>query len=354
MITLIGDIAFTGILSDKPQFNKERYAKLAKIINPDDLIFANLEVPVKDGEEKNDYKDFIHYSEYTPTKDLLKLLNIGCVSLANNHIYDCKMSGVRKTIELLDEMGIYHTGAGWKKEHTEPVITEHEGMKIGFIAYVDLRTNPKTENYPELYINYFNPEEVQKQILKLRPLVDKIICSIHWGEDYSFYPTQEQIRLAKEFTASGVDFIMGHHPHTLQPYEKNKESHIFYSLGGLTFGDYEKGGQLQALFRKTKNGLIAKYKAGENNFQFISTKELKGNYITITKRNFIKWSRRKWTVAKWKEKNALFNKSVRFNEKVVYRIYEYFFGYYKSPVKRLFQLSNLRKIKRLFNDFKRS
>jgi hypothetical protein len=37
----------------------------------------------------------------------------------------------------------------------------------------------------------------------------------------------------------------------------------------------------------------------------------------------------------------------KFKERVLDRVYEYFFGYYQNPLRRLFQLKNLAKIKRL-------
>jgi len=349
-ITLLGDIAFTGILSSEPYKNICRFKEITNILTRSDFVIANFEAPVKTNENRNDYKKFIHYCLKESAEDLCKMLNIGCVSLANNHIYDCKIEGLKATINMLDDLGILHTGAGWLRLHTEPVLMELRGTKIAFLAYVDRTTNPKTENYKELYINYFEPKTVIEVIKNLKGQVDIIICSIHWGVDYSFYPTPEQVKIARGLIDSGADFIMGHHPHTIQPFEKYNSGYIFYSLGGLTFGDYIKEGkkQKQALFRKTKKGLIARYYTFSNDFQFISTLEKKGNYVETINRNYQKWTKRKWF--EWRLKNSskitvtLFN----FKEKIIDRVYEYFFGYYKNPFVRLFQFSNIKKIGRLF------
>lgn len=351
---LLGDIAFTGLLSEEPSKNHERFKEVAPLLQKSDIVFANLEVPVKVSETVNEHKKFIHYSLPEPTEQLLKLLNIGCVSLANNHIYDCKMDGLKATINLLDKIGICHTGAGWKQEHIKPAVIEKNDSKIGFIAYVDRTTNPKSEFFPELLINYYDREKVISDVIELKKKVDRVICSIHWGVDYSFYPTQRQIEDARILVDAGVDIIMGHHPHTLQPYEKNNNGYIFYSLGGLTFGDYIKEGKtdLQALFRKTKNGVIAQYSSSNNSFSFTSTMELKGNTIAISKSDFFKWSNTKWLHFRLKHKSSYATKLFDFKEKVLDRVYEYFWGYYKNPIKRLFQISNLGKISRLFKDYK--
>lgn len=185
-----------------------------------------------------------------PTEDLLRMLNIGCVFLANNHIYDFKMPGLQATISMLNELGIYHTGAGWFSDHIDPVIINNTDIRIAFIAYIDKSTNPKTEYFPELLINYFDVDKVLSDNHNISNTVDKLIINIHWGVDYSFYPTPEQIYISRRLVDAGTDVIMGHHPHTIQPYETYYRGLIFYSLGGLTFGDNIKEGKtsIQSLY----------------------------------------------------------------------------------------------------------
>lgn len=354
-VIMLGDIAFTGILSDQPDKNRERFKKIIPVLNAsDNLVFANLEVPIKIDNSRNENKKSIHFSLPGPTDELLRMLNIGCVSLANNHIYDCKMPGLEKTICILDKIGIYHTGAGWLPEHVDPVLIEKNGYKIGFLAYVDKSTNPLTENFSELRINYFDLDVVRKDVRAIRSKVDKVILSVHWGNDYSFYPTPSQRVIAKKLIDAGVDILMGHHSHTLQPYEKHNKGYIFYSLGGLTFGDYIKEGknELQALFRKTKRSIIANYDIREDVFYFLSTHELQDNYVNCTERSYEKWSRGKWRLFGMKHSTVYITKLFDFKEKIIDRTYEYFFGYYKNPLKRLLEFSNIHKIKRLFNDFR--
>jgi len=349
-IIFLGDIAFTGILSTEPEKNSKRFGEVLPILEQADMIFANLEVPVKVDNERNELKKRIHFSLPKPTEKLLKMLNIGCVSLANNHIFDCKLSGLKETINLLDKLRIWHTGAGWKKEHTDPVIVELDDLKIGFIAYVDKSTNPKTETFSELFINYFDLEKVIEDVEALKPKVDKIICSIHWGIDYSHYPTEQQRLIARELIDAGVNIVMGHHPHTLQPYERYKKGYVFYSLGNLTFGDYVKAGRtnLHATYKKTKKGLITQYNDNSNTFSFISTCEKQGNFVLISNQNYVSWNKKKWKTYSLARKFVIIQKLVIFKEKVLDIITEYFFGYYKNPVKQIFQFSNIKKIGRLF------
>lgn len=354
-ILLIGDIAFTGIISEQPNRNKERYEGLMPFLNSADLVFANLEVPVRVDHTRNEYKNFIHYSLPGPTKDLLKLLNIGCVSLANNHVYDCKMPGLEATINILDELGIYHTGAGWLSKHVEPSIIYVDGIKIAFMAYVDKRTNPKTEHYSELLINYFNLEDVISNIINIKDKVDKIIISIHWGIDYSNFYTIDQQQSARKLIEAGADIVMGHHSHTIQPYEMIDNKFIFYSLGQLSFGDFLWNDKLRALRKKTKLGMIAMvsfFNSGIS-YKIIPTLEKKGNYLEISKLNITK---RLSLIRYLNEKKNLYKSidyAIRIKEIIYDRFYDYFFGYYRNIFIQLLCINNIKKVYFFIRDFKR-
>jgi hypothetical protein len=67
--------------------------------------------------------------------------------------------------------------------------------------------------------------------------VDFKILNFHWGNEYVHIPSVAQRKMAYKFIESGADVIVGHHPHVIQPYEKYKGGHIFYSLGNFMF-DY--------------------------------------------------------------------------------------------------------------------
>ena len=71
--------------------------------------------------------------------------------------------------------------------------------------------------------------------------VDFVIAQLHWGMEYELYPRPEQVELAHHLADLGVDAIVGHHPHVLQPVEHYRTRRdpdrvvpVFYSLGNLT------------------------------------------------------------------------------------------------------------------------
>lgn len=71
--------------------------------------------------------------------------------------------------------------------------------------------------------------------------VDFVVAHLHWGMEFEFYPRPQQVDVAHRVAELGVDAIIGHHPHVLQPVEyyttrrdPDRIVPIYYSLGNLT------------------------------------------------------------------------------------------------------------------------
>tara|TARA_B110000438_G_C15805530_1_gene647120 strand:+ start:1466 stop:2560 length:1095 start_codon:yes stop_codon:yes gene_type:complete len=351
-IALIGDVALNGLHVIEKENNIKRYSEISKKINNNVLSIINLETPLADGNERNKYKNIHFYTHVDVLKEYLLNLNTKIVSLANNHIGDCGYSGLKKTIETLDDLGILHTGAGLNKGHIEPIITKINNKNIGFLAYVDKNTNPKVEKLEKIYINYFEEKKVISDINKIKKDVDILILSIHWGIDYSYYPTNKQIHIARNLNNQGVDIIMGHHTHTFQPFEEINKKFIFYSLGGITFGDHYDKGKLKSLPKKTKYSGIPILEIKENIVlkEIIPIIEKKGNYIKLHNIDYNKINKIRWRNFNLMNKNRVIKFIVEFKENYFDRIYEFIFGYYKNSFIQIFRLINLNKFIKMIHD----
>ncbi|TKA98635.1 MAG: CapA family protein, partial [Mesorhizobium sp.] len=80
------------------------------------------------------------------------------------------------------------------------------------------------------------PELVERDLARLRPLVDRIAVMVHWGIPYQRQPTEEDRIKARQFIDLGADAVIGHHPHILQPVEIYRGRPILYSVGNFAFG----------------------------------------------------------------------------------------------------------------------
>ena len=191
------------------------FAKVKDLFAEDDITIANLEGTFTDYDVKVEKKfNFKAPKEYV---NVLKEGNVDIVSIANNHSHDYGEIGYKDTKKVLDAANIPYYG------YTNYYIKEINGIKIGFFGFLDI------------YGERFN--EVKKAIKYLKDnSCDLIIASMHWGIEYDYEQSKEQVKMGHYLIDNGVDLVIGHHPHIIQGIEKYKDKYILYSLGNFSFG----------------------------------------------------------------------------------------------------------------------
>lgn len=178
----------------------------------------------------------------SPDEFAVSLKNAGfnLFAQANNHALDRGRYGLERTIDILDSIGIKHTGTFKTAETRElyyPLMVIKNGIRIAFLNY-SYDTNGLRIETPN-QINLIDTIEIKRDIHRAHMYnPDIIIAIMHWGEEYQTYPTHNQRRLTKFLQNNGVRIIIGHHPHVIQPISiTNKEDKIdkvvYYSLGNF-------------------------------------------------------------------------------------------------------------------------
>ena len=191
-----------------------------------DIVFCNLEAPLilkHNGVRKP-------FEGNPDVLQLMKILNISVVSIANNHMSDHGREGFDNTVRSLEENGFIHIGS--KQENiSRIVLTENKNKKIAFAAFNAVNDHPENTFIAPLEkdILFNTLDEIKKQS------PDYTIFSLHWGNEYVTWPSPAQADLAHELIDNGVNIIVGHHPHVVQPVEKYNGGIIAYSLGNFLF-----------------------------------------------------------------------------------------------------------------------
>ena len=186
-----------------------------------DLVIANLEGPIS--EEVPCQKKAYSFRFATTTAIMLADSNVGLVSLANNHSFDCFSKGLINTRQNLTKVDIgYFGGGGLEDSYT---VREIKGRNIAFVG-IDLSIG-------EIPITLFYP-----LIARLDKENDDIVVSIHWGNEYELDYSNNQKTIGHNLVDKGADLIIGHHPHVIQPMEIYKNKPIFYSLGNFIFDQF--------------------------------------------------------------------------------------------------------------------
>ena len=234
------------------------YRTIADTLFSADISFANLESPLTG----QDLKNLTIREDESPSlcisRSQFERLKGGgrrqftVMATASNHSLDFGEEGVLTTRSFLAKAGIRPVGTNEDAEgQGRGEIIETKSVRIGFIAATfGLNGKPLPEN-KEYLVNRIALNQVsgvidlgllETQIAWCRHLrCDFIVVSLHWGLEYEFFPTSQQITLAHRIIELGADLILGHHPHVIQPieyYTPKRDPHriapIYYSLGNLS------------------------------------------------------------------------------------------------------------------------
>ena len=240
-IAAVGDIMPGGILSG---INTDYVSQeVLEVLQDADIRVGTLETAIGNvpnfNEEKMKRKGDVIYAK---DEDLnkLKQLDFDIVSLANNHYFDLGLDGARHTIQLLDELGVQHIGAGNNiKEASTPVIKVIHDKKVAFLAFCDKEYTGwcpwATETEPG--INPMYDDYVVSEIRKYKKQYDYVVVMSHWGKEHTWITTNRVYRLTKKMIKAGADLILGSHPHRVQPVVNYKKASVAYSMGNFLFPD---------------------------------------------------------------------------------------------------------------------
>jgi Bacterial capsule synthesis protein PGA_cap len=203
-----------------------------------DLAFANLETPIAPTSSIGTGA-FLFNADPVVLKSL-QTLGIDLVSFANNHAYDQGRKGFIETIDELRKTQLEFIGAGDTCEASRTaLIKDIKGIKIGFIGASAIFNNQLNDKDTDACVNVFERESAIESVKKAREAgAEFVVYSIHWGVEYKTQPAQLQIDDAHALMDAGVDVLLGHHPHVLQPVEvyetaDKRIATAIYSLGNF-------------------------------------------------------------------------------------------------------------------------
>ena len=214
----------------------ECFETIAPLIEDADYAVVNLETPLG-GKPYTGYPCFSAPDEYL---DALAYAGFDMMLTANNHTLDKRSRGVVRTIDQLDNRYLDHLGTYRNKHERDsvlPMIKVIGGFKVGFLNYT-YGTNG-IEVTPPVVVDYIDRQQISTDIARLRSAGAELIAvCIHWGDEYKLLPNETQRSLADFLEKSGVDMIIGSHPHVIQPMEMRKHSDgsncfLVYSLGNF-------------------------------------------------------------------------------------------------------------------------
>ena len=174
----------------------------------------------------------------------------------NNHCYDTRMVGIRRTLKILDEVGLASLGTQNTKDDIDYKVVDVNGIKVGMLAYAAeskdgmpgvisinaIQCHPdsfgmiSTFDYGQLE-KFYNEVAGHMEAMKAEG-AEAFVMYMHWGEEYQLEPTSLQKKMAQQLCDMGVDVIVGGHPHVIEPVDlltatenENQKTLVIYSTG---------------------------------------------------------------------------------------------------------------------------
>ena len=236
-------------------------AGVKPIISKADLAICHMETPV--GTPKGPFEGYPEF--LVPPQILTTLKDVGydTCSTASNHTFDHGLKAVKRTLDAMDKVGLGHTGSARTPKEAEQInIRDVNGVKVAHLAFSwesFVHPTPKKQSWAfnKLGIGAIKDAEARAR----KKGAEVVIVSVHWGNEHHNEPSLPQLRLADRITAeTGVDLVIGHHSHVVQPIQKVNGTWVAYSLGndvarhGVPTGLTEEGAIGWFEFRETTDG----------------------------------------------------------------------------------------------------
>lgn len=250
-ITGVGDIMFGTAYPSKrllPQHDNPLIllGTLADTLAASDITFGNLEGSfLNEGEPSKRCRDTtICYVFRMPERyaGALSVAGFDIMSIANNHFGDFGYPARKRTMQLLDSLGIEYAGL---IEKPYSIFTRGPFV-YGFCAFAPNAGTVSIVNIPEA-----------ESIVKfLADTCDIVIVSFHGGaegaeyqnvtrkEELSFGESRGNVyNFSHRMIDAGADVVFGHGPHVTRAIEVYKNRFIAYSLGNFcTYGKFNLSG----------------------------------------------------------------------------------------------------------------
>lgn len=239
-IAVTGDVMFARNMPGVLSLDSSPFSGVSDVVSNVDLLLINFEnAATSSGDALKGDVPLKCDPSYVP---LAKANNVTVAGLANNHAIDYGITGMQDTIENLKNADITPMGAGnTEDEAHQAVVKDVNGRKITILNYMDSNNFAEYSYDVMPYANGSSPgysaydsEDAQKQISENNDS-DLIVAYMHFGNEYSNSPNDDQVKIAHELIDYGADIVIGSHPHVTQGIEMYNGKPIFYSLGNFIF-----------------------------------------------------------------------------------------------------------------------
>ena len=220
-----------------------------------DFAAGNLETTLAGLDNGYPYSGYPQFNCPDEIIDGMKTAGFDMVLTANNHSYDTRTIGLRRTVQTILDRNLQVLGTKPTPETPNFVIVERNGIEIAMSCYTYEDIGSPNEKGPNGHlmtaedaplINSFDYAnlplfyaEIETNLAQMEEAgADAYILFLHWGYEYHTVQNSTQSAMAQALCDLGVDVIIGGHPHVVQPVElltstkdETQKTVCLYSMG---------------------------------------------------------------------------------------------------------------------------
>lgn len=251
-ILIHNDVLKAASVSDGNYDFDPMFSTISSYYKKYNKMIANLEVTLG-GAEKG-YSSYPMFNTPDSIVSALKNSGVDLLLTANNHTYDTGTAGMKRTLQVLDGIGMEHTGTRSTDTGPRYLVSNVNGIKVGLMCYT-YETQSSTAGRKALnglllsaeagpLVNSFDYNnlsafytDAQNSIAEMKNQgAEAIVFFVHWGNEYQLSQNSYQKNIAQKLCNLGVDVIVGGHPHVVQPFDtlvspEGHETVCIYSIG---------------------------------------------------------------------------------------------------------------------------
>ncbi len=237
-IAITGDVMLARSVKQRILQTSDRFPfnDVADALNGFDLTVGNLECVVS----RLGSPQPKQYTFEADPQGFARLSAAGysIMSVANNHSGDYGKAAFMDMLDHLPQHGITPLGGGANLTAAhQPVIRTIRSTTIGFLAYCQIEPYSFAATNSSPGHAWLDSARMTADIRSVRPQVDFLIVFTHWGIEYHPLESSEQEAMARVAIDAGADFVVGAHPHMIQPSSSYRGKPIVFSLGNFVFDE---------------------------------------------------------------------------------------------------------------------
>ncbi len=154
--------------------------------------------------------------------------------LANNHVLDYGVAGLRDTLRLLERHGVRTVGAGLTEaDACAPLAITAGGVRVHVVNFSEGEDLTAARGGPGVF--GWDIDRVTALVRRCKRTGGLVIAIGHCGLEYVPFPPTYVVDAFRAIADAGADAVIGHHPHVPQGVEVRNGTPIAYSLGNFVF-----------------------------------------------------------------------------------------------------------------------